>query len=39
MLNIPSGAAIIFVSILIYGLLKAIKVLRNKFINNEVMAA
>ena len=26
MLNIPSGAAIIFVSILIYGLLKAIKV-------------
>lgn len=39
MLNIPSGAAIIFVSIFIYGLLKAIKVLRNKFNNNEVMAA
>lgn len=36
MLNIPSGAAIIFVSILIYVLLKAIKVLIFKFNQREV---
>lgn len=36
MLNIPSGAAIIFVSILIYALLKAIKVLIFKFNQREV---
>ena len=36
LLNIPSGAAIIFVSILIYALLKAIKVLIFKFNQREV---
>lgn len=36
MLNIPSGAAIIFVSIIIYALLKAIKVLIFKFNQREV---
>lgn len=36
MLNIPSGAAIIFVSILIYALLKAIKTLIFKFNQREV---
>lgn len=36
LLNIPSGAAIIFVSILIYALLKAIKTLIFKFNQREV---
>lgn len=36
LLNIPSGAAIIFVSIIIYALLKAIKVLIFKFNQREV---
>ena len=35
-LNVPSGAAIIFISIIIYALVKAIKTIQMKFYKSEI---